>query len=192
MRRAPGTLITMPNGGTPRPRRPRRPGTSGTDPPVGAAETEGAALRRQRTGTDHPGTPEGGELVYVCSLAELAPGEIRAVPGLPVVVCRDGGAFGDTGGGTEGTGGTGGSGDVVVYAFGAACTHAGAALRAGTVVDGCLQCPLHGARFRLSTGAVRRGPARRPLPVYPVVIAVGQVYVDPRPRPRARRWWWPR
>lgn len=182
MRRAPGTLFTMPNGGTARPRRPRRPGTSGTGPPAGGAETEGAALRRQRTGTDHAGTSDGGELVYVCALAELAPGEIRAVPGLPVVVCHGGG--GDTGD-------TGDSGDAV-YAFGAACTHAGAALRAGTVVDGCLQCPLHGARFRLSTGAVRRGPARRPLPVYPVVIAAGQVYVDPRPRPRARRWWWPR
>ena len=113
-----------------------------------------------------------GELVRVCAVADLAPGEIRAVPGLPVVVCR----VGDSA--------------AAVYAFGNACTHMRAPLRAGTVVNGCLQCPLHGARFQLSTGAVRRGPARRALPVYPVVIEAGQVYVDPRlPRPPRRRLW---
>ena len=112
----------------------------------------------------------------VCALADLAPGEIKPVPGLPIVVCRESGGV-----------------DAVVYAFGNACTHMRAPLRAGTVADGCLQCPLHGARFQLSTGAVRRGPARRALPVYPVVIEAGQVYVDPRPRRPPRRWWsWPR
>ena len=108
----------------------------------------------------------------VCAVAELAQGEIRAVPGLPIVVCRGSGSGAD------------------VYAFGNICTHMGAPLRAGTVRDGCLQCPLHGARFQLSTGAVRRGPARSALLVYPVVIDAGQVYVDPRPRPPARRRWW--
>ncbi len=111
----------------------------------------------------------------VCAAADLAPGEIRVVPGLPIVVCR-----------VRASAGVG-----PVYAFGSACTHMRAPLRAGTVVDGCLQCPLHGARFKLSTGAVRRGPARRALPVYPVVISDGHVYVDPRPRPPGRRWWWP-
>jgi nitrite reductase/ring-hydroxylating ferredoxin subunit len=115
--------------------------------------------------------------VRVCALADLAPGEIRAVPGLPIVVCR-----------VSGRGSGAGAG---VYAFGSACTHMRAPLRAGTVVDGCLQCPLHGARFQLGTGAVRRGPARRALPVYPVVIEAGQVYVDPRPRRPARWRWWP-
>lgn len=110
----------------------------------------------------------------VCAVAELAPGEIKAVPGLPIVVCRASDRAG-----------------AAVHAFGGACTHMGAPLRAGTVVEGCLQCPLHGARFQLSTGAVRRGPARRALPVYPVVIEAGQVYVDPRPRRPARRRRWP-
>jgi 3-phenylpropionate/trans-cinnamate dioxygenase ferredoxin component len=114
-------------------------------------------------------------LVRVCAAADLAPGEIRAVPGHPIVVCR--------------ASASAGPGDV--YAFGSACTHMRAALRAGTVVDGCLQCPLHGARFKLSTGAVRRGPARRGLPVYPVVISDGEVYVDPRPRAQGRRRRWP-
>ena len=110
----------------------------------------------------------------MCALADLAPGEIRAVPGLQIVVCRA----------SESA--------AAVYASGSACTHMRALLRTATVVDGCLQCPLHGARFQLSTGAVRRGPARRALPVYPVVIEAGQVYVDPRPRRPPRRWWsWP-
>jgi 3-phenylpropionate/trans-cinnamate dioxygenase ferredoxin component len=112
--------------------------------------------------------------VRVCALAELVPGEIRMVPGRPIVVLR----------------GSGGGAGTEVYAFGSTCTHLRAPLRTGTVRDGCLQCPLHGARFELSTGAVRRGPARRALPVYPVVIEAGQVYVDPRPRPPPRRRWW--
>lgn len=111
----------------------------------------------------------------VCAVADLPAGAIRAVPGLPIVVCR----------------GSGPAGPGDVYAFGSACTHMQAPLRAGTVVDGCLRCPLHGARFKLSTGAVRRGPARRALPVYPVLISDGQVYVDPRPRRPGRRRWWP-
>jgi UDP-MurNAc hydroxylase len=32
------------------------------------------------------------------------------------------------------------------------CPHAGADLRTGKVVDGCLVCPNHGWRFRLETG----------------------------------------
>jgi len=46
------------------------------------------------------------------------------------------------------------------------CTHRGGPLHEGTVVDGCLECPWHGARFDLATGRVRRGPATAPEPVY--------------------------
>ena len=48
------------------------------------------------------------------------------------------------------------------------CSHRGGPLHEGTVVDGCLECPWHGARFDLDTGAVRRGPAAAPQPVYEV------------------------
>lgn len=50
----------------------------------------------------------------------------------------------------------------------ARCSHRGGPLDEGAVVDGCLQCPWHGARFDLASGAVRRGPAACPQPTYEV------------------------
>ena len=48
----------------------------------------------------------------------------------------------------------------------AVCTHAGCTVQpAGGDV---IACPCHGAEFSSSTGAVLRGPARRPLPAIPV------------------------
>ena len=46
-----------------------------------------------------------------------------------------------------------------VHALHAVCAHAGGPLPQGTIVDGCIQCPWHGARYRLTDGHVRRGPA---------------------------------
>ena len=41
-----------------------------------------------------------------------------------------------------------------VHAMHAVCAHAGGPLAKGTVVDGCLECPWHGSRFRLTDGHV--------------------------------------
>lgn len=49
-----------------------------------------------------------------------------------------------------------------VAALGATCSHYGAPLDEGEVQDGCLVCPWHGSRFRLSDGSVARGPATSP------------------------------
>lgn len=46
------------------------------------------------------------------------------------------------------------------------CTHRGAPLSDGRVDQGCITCPWHGSVFDLGTGAVRRGPATQPQPVY--------------------------
>lgn len=48
------------------------------------------------------------------------------------------------------------------------CAHAGGPLSGGTVVDGCIECPWHGSRFRLSDGRLRRGPAVYDQPTYEV------------------------
>jgi nitrite reductase/ring-hydroxylating ferredoxin subunit/uncharacterized membrane protein len=48
------------------------------------------------------------------------------------------------------------------------CAHAGGPLSEGTIVDGCIQCPWHGSRFRLSNGHVARGPAMYDQPAYEV------------------------
>lgn len=49
-----------------------------------------------------------------------------------------------------------------VHAMGATCSHWGAPLEEATLVDGCLECPWHGSRFRLEDGSVARGPATAP------------------------------
>ena len=46
-----------------------------------------------------------------------------------------------------------------LYAVGATCGHWGGPLQDGELVDGCLECPWHGSRFRLADGSVARGPA---------------------------------
>jgi nitrite reductase/ring-hydroxylating ferredoxin subunit/uncharacterized membrane protein len=48
------------------------------------------------------------------------------------------------------------------------CAHAGGPLSEGTVVDGCIECPWHGSRFRLTDGHVARGPAMYDQPAYEV------------------------
>ena len=50
------------------------------------------------------------------------------------------------------------SGDTI-HALHETCAHAGGPLAEGTLVDGCIQCPWHGSRFRLENGHVARGPA---------------------------------
>jgi nitrite reductase/ring-hydroxylating ferredoxin subunit/uncharacterized membrane protein len=56
------------------------------------------------------------------------------------------------------------------------CTHRGAPLHEGELVDGCVVCPWHQSRFDLD-GAVLRGPATRPALVYETFERDGQVLV---------------
>jgi nitrite reductase/ring-hydroxylating ferredoxin subunit/uncharacterized membrane protein len=51
------------------------------------------------------------------------------------------------------------------------CAHAGGPLAEGTIVDGCIQCPWHGSRFRLTDGLARRGPTVYDQPSYEVRAA---------------------
>jgi nitrite reductase/ring-hydroxylating ferredoxin subunit/uncharacterized membrane protein len=48
------------------------------------------------------------------------------------------------------------------------CAHAGGPLSQGTLVDGAIECPWHGSRFRLSDGRLGRGPALYDQPTYEV------------------------
>ena len=61
-----------------------------------------------------------------------------------------------------------------VHAFSAICTHQGCTV--ATVADGTIDCPCHGSRFDALTGAVRHGPAERPLAAIAVVVRAGNVY----------------
>lgn len=67
---------------------------------------------------------------------------------------------------------------VVISALAATCTHWGASLADGKLVDGtCVACPWHGSQFRLSDGRPERGPASVPVRSYEVRIRDGNVEV---------------
>ncbi|GIG92971.1 non-heme iron oxygenase ferredoxin subunit [Plantactinospora endophytica] len=67
------------------------------------------------------------------------------------------------------------------YAVRDECSHAAVALSEGEV-DGCtLECWLHGSRFDLRTGEPTGLPATEPVPVYPVEIRDGDIYLSLTP-----------
>ncbi|HEV2317021.1 MAG TPA: Rieske (2Fe-2S) protein [Thermoplasmata archaeon] len=53
-------------------------------------------------------------------------------------------------------------------AIDAKCTHVGGPLVEGAVSGSNVTCPWHGSEFDLTTGAVKRGPATRPVRSYPI------------------------
>ncbi|TMQ72291.1 MAG: non-heme iron oxygenase ferredoxin subunit [Candidatus Eisenbacteria bacterium] len=58
------------------------------------------------------------------------------------------------------------------------CTHDGGPLAEGIVEGDVIECPRHGARFDIRTGAVRAMPATQPVPTYPVRVEGGEVQVE--------------
>ncbi|MBM0276412.1 non-heme iron oxygenase ferredoxin subunit [Micromonospora tarensis] len=71
--------------------------------------------------------------------------------------------------------------DGVFYAAYDECSHASVALSEGEV-DGCtLECWLHGSRFDLRTGEPTGLPATEPVPVYPVEVRDGDIYLSLTP-----------
>lgn len=67
------------------------------------------------------------------------------------------------------------------------CTHRGGPLHEGTIEDGCVECPWHGSRFRLTDGQIARGPATRPQRAFEVRTLDGRVQVRPAPDPGSLR-----
>jgi nitrite reductase/ring-hydroxylating ferredoxin subunit/uncharacterized membrane protein len=98
--------------------------------------------------------PDEWEEVY--DDAALAEGELRRaeVDGQPVVLARRHGQ---------------------VHALADTCAHRGGGLSDGELVGDCVECPLHGSRFRLSDGSVERGPSAYPQPRYDVRVENGRI-----------------
>jgi 3-phenylpropionate/trans-cinnamate dioxygenase ferredoxin subunit len=92
--------------------------------------------------------------------ADLAPGTVVGVEvggvSLAVVRCADG----------------------TYHAVYNECSHEEIPLSEGEV-DGCtLECWLHGSRFDVRTGEPTGPPAAEPVPVYPVEVRDGDIYVS--------------
>ena len=78
------------------------------------------------------------------------------VEGTPLLVVRDGG-------------------EVRVLAD--RCSHRGGPLSGGEISDGCVTCPWHGSRFRLTDGSVEQGPAAYPQPRFETRVTAGMIEV---------------
>ncbi len=57
------------------------------------------------------------------------------------------------------------------------CTHDGGELASGKVEGAEIECPRHGARFNIKTGAVTAPPAYEPVYSFPIRIQDGVVQV---------------
>lgn len=69
--------------------------------------------------------------------------------------------------------------DGQIYAIEDVCTHDGGPLVEGEVLDGCqVQCPRHGARFDIRTGAALSMPAFEPTNTYEVRIEGDDVWME--------------
>jgi nitrite reductase/ring-hydroxylating ferredoxin subunit len=55
-----------------------------------------------------------------------------------------------------------------IHAMHEVCAHAGGPLAEGRIVDGCIECPWHGSRFRLTDATVQHGPSVYDQPRYEV------------------------
>ncbi len=66
-----------------------------------------------------------------------------------------------------------------LFAFGDECTHEGCSLSEGELDEAAdtVVCPCHGSAFALRDGEPVGGPARDPVPVYPVRVRDGWIEV---------------
>jgi nitrite reductase/ring-hydroxylating ferredoxin subunit/uncharacterized membrane protein len=89
--------------------------------------------------------------------ADLHDEPVEAIVGdTPVMLVRDGGA---------------------IHGLHDRCSHRGCPLHEGQVADGVVECRCHGSRFSLADGAVLRGPAVAPQPVFETRERDGQIEV---------------
>ncbi len=70
-----------------------------------------------------------------------------------------------------------------VFALAETCSHLGGPLSEGKLVDNTIQCPWHGSRFALDSGAVVDGPAVHPQPCLQARVRDGEIEVRKFNRP---------
>ncbi|WP_010119584.1 non-heme iron oxygenase ferredoxin subunit [Corynebacterium nuruki] len=67
------------------------------------------------------------------------------------------------------------------YALDDTCTHETASLADGWVEDGCVECPLHAAKFCLGDGSVQSMPATESVAAHTVVVDGDDIRIIPNP-----------
>jgi len=102
------------------------------------------------------------EFVTVAKVGEIAPGTVKVVhaDGVPIGVANVDGEF---------------------YAFADVCTHDDGPVAEGELDGYQIECPRHGARFDIRTGAVKLLPAVVPIPVYPLQVVGDEIQVKSEP-----------
>lgn len=100
------------------------------------------------------------EFVKVAAVSEISPGDMMVVEvgGEQVLLVNVGGN---------------------IHACDDVCTHSYASLSEGDLDGAEVQCPLHGAMFNVTTGAVLTPPADAPLRVFEVRVEGDDVLVGP-------------
>ncbi len=99
--------------------------------------------------------PGWHDLMPAAGLQDARP--VKAMLGeVPVVVIRDGSA---------------------VHVLAGRCSHLSGPLAEGELDAGGLSCPWHGSVFRITDGAVVRGPATAPQPVFKTRVRAGVIQV---------------
>ena len=65
-----------------------------------------------------------------------------------------------------------------LHAFDDRCTHMGCSLANGKLSGTTVTCPCHGSQFDVTTGAVLRGPAQRPVRSRPVQVEGDDLFIE--------------
>jgi nitrite reductase/ring-hydroxylating ferredoxin subunit/uncharacterized membrane protein len=72
-----------------------------------------------------------------------------------------------------------------LFALANTCSHFGAPLSEGKLVDNCIECPYHASRFDLEDGRVVNGPAVHPQPCLEARAHEGQIELRKRSLPNS-------
>ena len=98
------------------------------------------------------------DFVHVAEVSDVPPGttKIVKVGDAELFVANVGGSF---------------------YALSNKCTHLGGPLGRGKLTGNIIQCPWHGSKFDVTTGAVVRGPSQKPEPTFEVKVEGTSLWV---------------
>lgn len=66
-----------------------------------------------------------------------------------------------------------------IYAFDDTCTHAGCSLARGELDGTTVTCACHGSQFDVTSGAVLRGPAQRPVRSREIEVQGQSIMTEP-------------